>query len=171
MAVGMEVARRRFIRAEYHRMAEVGILGHAAFVTNVTQLLVTRVAGWALVSVQSPVVLADDTEPQPDVVVLRPRQAPAEPPYKDAEPTTADVHLLIEVAETSLAHDRTAKLWLHAEAGVPEPWVVDGPAERVDVHRDPGPEGSRDATRLEGTATLSPLALPDVALGLPEIFA
>ena len=76
-------ARRRFTRAEYHRMTEVGILReddrvelirgeivemphpgrrHKAFVMNLAQLLIQRLAGRALVSVQSGVVLADDTE-------------------------------------------------------------------------------------------------------------
>src|SRR5687768_8632915 len=75
-AMALEVAaeRRRFTRAEYHRMGEVGILGeddrvelirgeivtmspigrhHIAFVNNLAQLLVTRLAGRAVVSVQN----------------------------------------------------------------------------------------------------------------------
>lgn len=192
MALAVEVARRRFTRAEYHRMAEVGILGpsdrvelirgeivemsplgrrHAAFVNDFNRLLVTRLAGRAIVSVQNPVVLADDTEPRPDLVVLRLRQTPGEPPYKDAEPTTADVLLLIEVAETSLAYDRSVKLRLYAEAGVPECWVVDGAAERVEIYRDPGPTGYRDLTRLEGDPAIAPAAFPDVSLRLSEILA
>jgi Uma2 family endonuclease len=124
MALELAAERRLFTRAEYHRMGEVGILGeddrvelirgeivkmspigrhHIAFVNNLTQLLVTRLAGRAVVSVQNPVVLSDDTEPEPDVTVLRNRS------YKDAEPHVADVLLLIEVAETSLRYDRVTK--------------------------------------------------------------
>jgi hypothetical protein len=53
----------------------------------------------------------------------------------------ADTHLLIEVAETSLRFDRSIKLRLYAETGT----------------------GAR--------ATVSPLAFPDVALLLAEVFA
>ena len=95
MALEVMASRRRFTRAEYYRMAEAGILGeadrvelikgeiiemspigrrHLAFVTNLNQLLVVRLAGRALVSVQGPVVLAEDTEPQPDLAVLRRRR-------------------------------------------------------------------------------------------------
>jgi hypothetical protein len=49
-----------------------------------------------------PIVLADDTEPEPDVQVLRRRAVP----YKDRE-AGADDALLIEVAESSLAYDRS----------------------------------------------------------------
>ncbi len=188
MAVDTMDARRRFTRAEYYRMAEVGILRkhdrvelikgeivemspigrrHKAFVTNLSQLLSLGLAGRALVAVQSGVVLAGDTEPEPDVSVLRRRDVP----YKEREAHAEDVLLLIEVADGSLAYDRSTKLRLYAEAGIPEYWVVDCTAEVVEVHRGPGPEGYRETGRVAGTATLTPQAFPDVQLSTTEIFA
>jgi Uma2 family endonuclease len=188
MAIEVAAARRLFTREEYHRMAEVGILKptdrvelirgeiiemsppgrrHVAFVNNLTQILVTRLTGRAIVSVQNPVALADDSEPQPDLAVVRRRAVP----YKEAEIATDDVLLLIEVAESSLVYDRSTKLRLYAEAGVAEYWVVDGTAERIEVHRTPETGGYRDVSRLAGSATVSLGAFPDVALRLAEIFA
>jgi Uma2 family endonuclease len=188
MAVEVVATRRRFTRAEYYRMAEVGILGahdrielikgeivemapigrrHKAFVGNLNQLLVVRLAGRAIVWVQNPIVLADDTEPQPDVAVLRHRPVP----YKEREAGGEDTLLLIEVADSSLAYDRSTKLRLYPAAGIPEYWVVDCTAEAVEVHRMPGPEGYGDVTRVAGTATLTLQAFPDVALTTTEIFA
>jgi Uma2 family endonuclease len=169
-------------------MAEVGILGrhdrvelikgeivemspigrrHMAFVGNLTQLLVMRLAGRALVWVQGPVALAEDTEPQPDLAVLRRRHVP----YKEREAWAEDAVLLIEVADSSLAYDRTTKLRLYAEAGIPEYWVVDCVSEAVEVHRLPGADGYRDVSRVTGTATLALQAFPDVELTTTEIFA
>jgi|SRR5262245_19889750 len=186
MAIEVVATRRRFTREEYHRMAEVGILGrrdrvelirgeivemsptgrrHKAFVGNLTQLLVTRLAGRAVVWVQSSVALADDTEPEPDLAVLRPGAVS----YRDRDARGDDVLLLIEVAEGSLAYDRTTKLRLYAEAGIPEYWIVDCTSETVDIHRAPGPDGYRDVTRAVGTAR--PEAFPDVELTTGEIFA
>jgi Uma2 family endonuclease len=188
MAVEVERARRLFTVQEYQRMAEVGILKptdrvelirgeivemsppgrrHIAFVNNLTQLLVVRLAGRAIVSVQNPVIVADDSEPQPDLAVLRLRPIP----YKEGEPTAADVLLLIEVAETSLRYDRTIKLRLYAEAGIPEYWVVDAAGEAVEVHRIPSPDGYREVIRFTGGSAVSLQALPEVVLTLPEIFA
>jgi Uma2 family endonuclease len=188
MVVEVAAAKRRFTREEYHRMAEVGILKptdrvelirgeivetsppgrrHVAFVNNLNQLLVTRLAGRAIVSVQNPVVLADDTEPQPDLAVVRRRAVP----YKEAEIGPDDVLLLIEVAESSLAYDRSTKVRLYAQASVTEYWVVDGAAESIEVHRTPEAGGYRDVSRLAGSATVSLGAFPDVALPLAEIFA
>jgi Uma2 family endonuclease len=188
MPAEVEPARRLFTREEYHCMGEVGILKptervelirgeiiemspigrrHVAFVNNLTQLLVLRLGGRAIVSVQNPVALDDDTEPEPDLAVLRRRAVP----YKESEPATDDVLLLIEVADSSLAYDRGTKLWLYAESGIPEYWLVDTAAEAIETHRRPGPGGYGEMHRVTGNATISPQAFPDIALPLAEIFA
>ena len=186
MAVEVATTRRRFTRAEYYRMAEAGILGeddrveliegeivqmspigdrHVAFVINVNNLLAGRLAGRALVSPQNPVVLTDDTVPQPDITVLRRRA------YKERRVQADDVLLLIEVADTSLAYDRTTKLRLYAQAGIPEYWIVDCTTESVEVYVQPAGDRYRDVTRVVGPASLRLRAFPDVELTLAEIFA
>lgn len=129
MAVETDIARRLFTRAEYYRMAEVGIL-----------------------------------TPTDRVELIRGE-------IKDAEPTTADVVLLIEVAETSIRYDRTTKLRLYAEAGVPEYWIVDCASEAVEGYRSASANGYADLSRVEGDGSIGPAALADVALPLREIFA
>ena len=111
--------------------------------------------------------LADDTEPEPDLTVLRRRAVP----YKEREAGAEDALLVIEVAETSLAYDRSTKLRLYAEAGIPEYWVVDCAAETVEMHRGPGPDGYRDVRLVAGAATLTLQAFPDVELRTSDIFA
>ena len=186
MAVEVATTRRRFTRAEYYRMAEAGILGeddrveliegeivqmsppgnrHIAFVISLSNLLTLRLAGRALVSTQNPVVLTDDTEPQPDVTVLRRRA------YKDRRVSADDVALLIEVADTSLSYDRRTKLPLYARAGIPEYWIVDCAAEAVEVYRNPSEDRYRDVSRFAAPAALRLQAFPDIELTLAEIFA
>jgi Uma2 family endonuclease len=189
MAIEVAAARRLFTREEYHRMGEVGILTrgdrvelirgeiikmtpqgrrHRAFIDNLTHLLDVGLAGRAIVSIQMPIVLSDDTEPEPDVQILRRRSVP----YKDREAFAEDALLLIEVAESSLAYDRSTKLRLYAEAGVPEYWVVDCVAESIEIHRVPHADGYRAVERVAGpTATVVLQAFPDVTLALADIFA
>ena len=188
MAVEVAATRRRFTRAEYYRMAEAGILRthdrvelirgeivemspigrrHRAFVDNLNALLAVRLGDRAIVSVQQPVILTEDTEPEPDLTVLRRRPVP----YKEREAYAEDVLLLIEVADTSLAYDRSTKLRLYAEAGIAGYWVVDCEAEAVEAYRDPGPDGYRDVRRVAGRAVLSLQAFPDVELSIADIFA
>jgi Uma2 family endonuclease len=188
MAVEVAAPRRRFTRKEYYRMAEVGILGerdrvelilgeivemsppgrhHRAFVNNLNRVLSRRLPEDTVVSVQNPLPLSEDTEPQPDLAVLRRREVP----YKEREAWAEDALLVIEVADSSLPYDRTTKRRLYAEAGISEYWIVDCTAESVEVHREPGPDGYRDVRLVTGAATLSPQAFPDVALSTTEIFA
>jgi Uma2 family endonuclease len=185
MEAQVECARRLFTVDEYMRMGEVGILGedervelirgeiltmapigtrHAAFVDRFTRLLVTALGERAWVRVQGPVRLFSDTMPEPDLAVLRPRD------YRDAHPAPADVLLVIEVAETSLAYDRGRKAALYAEAGIPEYWVADAVGEAIEVRGDPHGQHYRRSARLTGRASVSPLAFPDIAVGLSDIF-
>jgi Uma2 family endonuclease len=91
--------------------------------------------------------------------------------YKDREANAEDVLALIEVAESSLAYDRTTKMRLYAESGVPEYWVVDCAAESVEIHRMPAREGYRDIRLVAGNAMVTLQAFPDVQLTTTEIFA
>ncbi|HXH84893.1 MAG TPA: Uma2 family endonuclease [Candidatus Tectomicrobia bacterium] len=180
--------RRLWSREEFRRMVEVGIIKetdrvelirgeiiemtkpgrrHIAFVNNLNALLVVRLRGRAIVSVQNPVVVADDSEPQPDLAVCRLRELP----YKEREPYAEDTLLLIEVSDTSLAYDRSTKLRLYVETGIPEYWIVNCADESIDVHRSPSPTGYLDVTRVSGAGTVGLQAFPDVVLALPDIFA
>lgn len=102
---------------------------HAGAIQVLTKLLVRAVGDAAEVRVQLPFAAGDDTEPEPDLAIV-----PVGSPWQ-AHPAKAFV--IIEVAESSLGHDRLIKADLYAEAGVPEYWIVDVAASVVHVHRDP----------------------------------
>jgi Uma2 family endonuclease len=180
------MTRRRFTVDEYHRMSESGILRagdrvelirgeivsmspigprHAAWVALLTEALVTRLGGRAVVWPQNPVAILPDSEPQPDVAVLRFRRDR----YRSALPSPGDVLLVVEVADSTLRYDREVKLPLYAACGIPEVWMVDLEHDRIEVHRDPGPDGYRAMQRVPRGETLAPEAFPDVELSIPDI--
>ena len=167
-------------------MAEVGILGpeerveliegeiiclspigshHAACVNALTRRLLQGVGDRAVLSPQNPVRLLPDTEPQPDVVLLR----PPEGHYWEQHPQPADAVLVVEVSETSYPYDRRVKLRLYARAGVPEVWIVDLARGRVEVFREPGPNDYASTQTVEPGGTIAPAAFPDVSLAVDEI--
>jgi Uma2 family endonuclease len=175
-----------FTVAEYHRLAELGILHeddrvelldgkvvvmtpigprHAGCVDRLTRLFSLRASDLAAVRVQSPVVLGERAEPEPDVSLLR---LPIER-YASAHPRPVDVMLIIEVADTSLDYDRDVKLPLYASAGIPEVWLVDLEGERITLHRAPGPDGYRDVTTASRGHSITPRLLPDGTLAVDEI--
>jgi Uma2 family endonuclease len=96
--------------------------------------------------------------PEPDVAWVRRRS------YRHRRPSGDDVLLVIEVAESSLAFDRGEKAELYAAAGVPDYWVVDVEGQRIEVRREPSPDGYRDVQVHSGEMEIRPLALPEAAL-------
>lgn len=177
------VRRHRFDVGDYYRMAETGILGpedrveliegeivdmapigsaHAGTVNRLARLAAKAMAeGNVLVSMQNPLRLDAHSEPQPDLMLLRPRADD----YRDTHPTPADVLLLVEVADSTLAYDRGPKLALYARHGVPEVWIVDLGGRAVEICRQPGPDGYGERRRvMDGTAT--PTLVPGLAVDL-----
>nr|VFJ48524.1 MAG: Endonuclease, Uma2 family (restriction endonuclease fold) [Candidatus Kentron sp. FW] len=87
----------------------------------------------AIVRVQNPIRLGDFSEPQPDIAIVRPR----DDFYRRGHPIPTDILLLIEVADTSLHYDRTVKGPLYARYGIPEYWLVDLIARRLERYLTP----------------------------------
>jgi Uma2 family endonuclease len=188
MAVQAERPRRLFTVDEYHRMADVGIFGpeervelidgqiiqmspigprHAGCVINLNRLLVTRLGDRAVISPQNPVVIRPRSEPQPDMLVLRPRTVS----YSRAHPTPDDVLLAVEVADTTARFDRIVKARLYARARITEYWLVDVGRERVDVFRGPGGEGYDDTSQVGRGGAVAPLAFSDVVIAVDDLLA
>ncbi len=157
--------RVELIRGEIVEMSPIGD-PHINCVDRLTYLLVPPLQGRAIVRVQSPVKLFPDSEPEPDVTLLRWR----EDFYASERPTIADILLIIEVADSSLRYDLETKLPLYAERNIPETWVANVVTREVTVARDPGPQGYRDIRVLRGDDRLSPLAFPDVILTPEQLF-
>ena len=96
------------------RMSPIGSR-HAAWVDALANLLIDRIERRAMIRVQNPVRLDSNSEPEPDVTVIRRRGDF----YASAHPGPDDVLLLIEVSDTTVAFDREVKLPLYAAAGNP----------------------------------------------------
>jgi Uma2 family endonuclease len=148
----------------FHRMGETGILGprervelidgeiidmspigvlHAAIVDVLARHFGRRAGESVFVRCQNPLRLDDISEPEPDIVILRPRADF----YMTSHPGASDVLLVIEVADTSLAYDLGTKVPLYARHGIPEVWVIDAATRHTRVFRRPvggggtGPSG------------------------------
>jgi hypothetical protein len=172
----------RFTVDEYHRMGEAGIFSeddrvellageivemspigplHAGTVDRLNALFSSRLGGEVIVRVQNPLLLrTEDSEPQPDVVLLRPRPDF----YARSHPETQDVYLVIEVADTSVVADREVKLPIYARAGVPEVWLLDVATQRLEVYRHPIPDGYQDVRSLQRGESVTPQVFPQLVL-------
>ena len=137
----------------------------AACVDRLNQWLNRYTAGKAIVRVQSPIHLGGRTEPEPDVALLKHR----DDFYAHAHPTPADVLLAIEVADSTLATDRTLKLPLYARHGIETAWIVNLPDACVEVYTEPTPEGYQKSERRMPGQRLAVPAFSDVTFLVDEV--
>jgi Uma2 family endonuclease len=176
----------RFTVEEFHKLAEAGILDeddrvelldgelvimspigyrHALTVNRLNEFFVERSRRRYLVSPQNPVVLAEVSEPQPDVVLVR-RSSEV---YQESNPHPKDVFLLIEVADASLPYNRGPKLRAYARAGISEFWIVNLAEDVIETYREPAGESYQTTARFGRGQTVAPLAFPDLAVAVSDI--
>ena len=145
---------RRWTVDEYHRMIAAGILTandrvelldgyiiemvpqeppHASTTSSFGNDFVVLFAGKAWVRQQLPITIAPDSEPEPDIAVVKidPRR------YRERHPIPQEVYLLVEVAGSTLSYDRIRKTKVYAQASIPEYWVINVKQRQVLVFRDP----------------------------------
>lgn len=184
--MSVQVLKRLFTTEDYHRMMDNGILSendlvellggeivemspigsrHAACVNRLNSLLLYRLGKRAIVSVQNPIRLGADSEPQPDIAVLRPRADF----YAKSHPEPVDVLLIVKVAETSTGLDRDVKLPLYAQANIPEVWLVDLGEECVRTNSKPSPHGYSEIRQYWRGDVVSAQAFPDLEIALNDI--
>src|SRR5262249_37627306 len=172
---------RRWKRSEYERLVDLGIFEgepielidgqlvvaepqypyHASSISAVDYAVrAVLPSGW-FVRTQSPVSLDDESEPEPDLVVVTGRPGD----YRHAHPALPV--LAIEVSESSLVFDRLQKGSLYARARIQDYWIVNLVERVLEVYRDPIADPSaaygwryRSLTSLGPADVVTPLALP-----------
>lgn len=179
--MSVQYQKRYFNVIEYYRMAEAGVLSpndrveliegeivkisplggrHAACVRRLDAFLNRQARNLAQVSVQSPIRLSDFSETEPGIALLKPRHDF----YANAHPTPADVLLIIEVSETSVAYDRGIKLSLYARAGIPQVLVVNMPGEVIESYSKPADGGYQKFMRLQRGESVDIISLSNLSI-------
>ena len=181
---------RRWKRIEYDRLVDLGafegepleLIGgqlivsepkgayHSSAVTAVDYALRAALpSGW-IVRNQQPVSLDEESEPEPDLVVVAGRPGD----YRDAHPERPA--LAVEVAHSSLYFDREHKGSLYARAGIEDYWIVNLVDRVLEIYRDPIPDPSaiygwryRSVTTLAPPAVASPRAFATSRIAVADL--
>jgi Uma2 family endonuclease len=182
----IEATKKLFTVDEYYKMAHAGILTpedrvelidgeiiemspignrHLGCVNGANEAFSAAFRGKAVVSVQNPLRLNNYTEPEPDVVLLKPRQDA----YRRKRPVAEDALLVLEVADTTLAYDLKVKVPRYAAAGIPEVWIEDLENDVMLVFRDPEGNSYKTALTLTRDASISVQAFPVVIFKVSEL--
>lgn len=176
----------RFTVDEFHLMGEVGLFDdekryellegeiiemlppgnyHSAHVDRAHLEIFERLRRKYHLRNQGNVQVSDISEPLPDIAILR--KSPDE--YLSTAPKAKDVLLLIEIADSSLSHDRNRKALIYARAGVPEYWIVDVRGRQVLVFRKPRRTGYGETKAHQPGEKLRALKIPELALKVDDL--
>jgi Uma2 family endonuclease len=180
------VTRKRFTADEYQRMGEAGMLSeddrvelidgeivtvtpngtrHNASVNRANRALVRAAGDSAIVQSQGSVRLDRYSEPEPDLVLLRPRTDF----YASRHAGPGDILLIIEVAESSIQYDRDVKAPLYAVAGIPEYWLVDLNTNVVWRYSSPEHGAYQGVEQHRRGQSIAPLLLPECRIAVDEL--
>ncbi|WP_414527498.1 Uma2 family endonuclease [Nodularia chucula] len=131
---------KRFTIDEYHRLAALGFFAendrveliqgeivqmvakgtpHSVCNTRLYRELFKLVAEMATLRGQEPIIISDDSEPEPDLVIVQNRPDD----YLENHPQPSDILLVIEISDSSLKYDQDIKLPLYAKAGINNYWI------------------------------------------------
>jgi Uma2 family endonuclease len=158
-AVPPAVPLRRFTVDEYHRMIDAGLFAEDEGFELLEGWIVARPtsgpphdAAVALIEQGFQRCLPEgwhdrgksaittmDSAPRPDVAVIRGQPLDD----KGRHPGPADLALVVEVSDATLASDRGLKARIYGRAGIPVYWIVNLSAHRVEVYTEPtGPDAN-----------------------------
>ena len=179
--------RHRITVHDYHRMGEIGVFApdarveliegeiidmapigndHQSIVDQLNRALVLVVGDRAIVRVQGSIRLSQWSEPEPDVVLLKPRSDF----YRGEFALGTDTLLVIEVSDTTLKYDRDIKVPLYARNGVPEAWVVDVNGNALLIYGDLRDGKYERHVVLERPAAVALAHLPGITLDVGALF-
>jgi len=185
------VRTRRWTRAEYDRLIDIGVFlpgeplellggelivsepqgsAHYTAIGLVEDALRSALGpGW-LVRSQGPIELDDESEPEPDIAVMRGDRRS----YSHRHPSRPA--LVLEVAESSLAFDREHKGSLYARARLDDYWIVNLVDRVVEIYRRPVPDtsapfGSRYASKevLSAESSVELLEVPGAPILVSDL--
>jgi Uma2 family endonuclease len=186
--------RRTWTADEYHRAATGGLFHpdekmeliwgevvrkaspqgskHFAALRRATEALETPFGDRDEVRPQGPLTISDESEPEPDVLVA----AGTSDRYERRHPGPTETLLVVEVSDTTLAFERGEKASLYASFGIRKYWIVNLPAQQIEVYREPGqltdaPHGFAYKTTIIRTRgeSISLLAAPDATISVSDL--
>jgi Uma2 family endonuclease len=175
---------RRFTVDEYHIMIRAGVFAqderfellegwitpkmirnppHDIAIELASEELRARLPeGWRI-RVQS-ALTTDDSEPEPDLAVVQGSIRS----HPDRHPEPRETAIVIEVADSSLPHDRGIKKQVYARASIPVYWIINLVDARIEVYTDPtgpGPAPDYRQHRNHGADDSVPLVIAGREIG------
>jgi Uma2 family endonuclease len=130
-----------------------------------------EVFGKRFVNQEAPIDVSPEdnpsNEPEPDIIVLNRDYFKY---FRSAKPAPQDLHLVVEIADTTLYFDHTTKAVLYARAGIADYWVLDVSSRRLIVHRRPQSGKYASIMAYNEQESVAPLVAPHAKFKVADAF-
>jgi Uma2 family endonuclease len=156
--------RYELINGEIRKISPIGIK-HAVCVACLTKTFERKLGDHVIIWAQNPISINEHSQPQPDIALLKWR----DDFYANGLPTPADILLIIEVADSTIAYDREIKTPLYAASAIAEMWLCDVNQRIIMGHTQPSDSGYKRSQRYESGDTLSLTAFPEVIFNWEDL--
>ncbi|MFB2895583.1 Uma2 family endonuclease [Aerosakkonemataceae cyanobacterium BLCC-F50] len=183
---------KRFTLEEYHKLTEIGFFheddrielirgeiiemaakgtAHETCISKLLRELVRLLGDAATLRCQSPILLLNSSEPEPDFAIVK----NTTDEYLSAHPEPSDVLLIIEISDSTLNYDRDVKLPLYAEVGIPDYWIFNLFDNQLEAHSEPfqnsqGNFGYKIRRIVLPNGAIALPCFPDLSLDLSRVF-
>ncbi|MFN8534467.1 MAG: Uma2 family endonuclease [Dehalococcoidia bacterium] len=156
--------RHELLDGEIFEMAAI-LDAHAFCVDQFTERLPRLLDPSIRIRIQGPIRLGPRSEPLPDSTLARRPAGPA----GERHPVPADILLVVEVSDSIYQRDRSLKLPIYAAAGIPEVWIVNLPARRIETYRSPSGDTYTETAAYGAGQQLSPARLPQLVVPVDAV--
>ncbi len=135
---------------------------HTFCTARMLQALAEILRRRAQIRCQDPIRIPPNSQPEPDFAIVKPKQDG----YLSGHPQPDDIYLVIEIADSSLQYDRTIKLELYAQGGIPDYWIINLQDKCLEHYSHPyeNPTGSFGYTHKH-------IHFPHESVGIPGLDA
>ncbi len=159
-----EDSRVELIEGEIIIMTPIG-RRHASKVARIGKFLDKLLDENAIVWPQNPIQLGEYSEPQPDLVLLKPR----DDFYEEKLPTNEDVYLIIEISDSSYPMDSKVKQKLYAKFSITEYWILKLDSNTLEVYRFPTSVGYEEKSIYSKEDHVSLLSFPNNQISVKDL--
>ncbi|MGJ5633931.1 Uma2 family endonuclease [Nostoc sp. CALU 1950] len=183
---------KRFTLDEYHRLGELGffheddhvelingeiiemaskVTAHETCLRKLWKELPKILGDKATLQSQAPIALPPNSEPEPDFAIVQNRADD----YLSGHPKAADVFLVMEVSDSSLAYDQDVKIPLYSKGGITDYWIFNLFDNYLEAYSEPyqdnqGRYGYSNKRIFLSNEIITFSCFPDLSLDLVKVF-
>jgi hypothetical protein len=139
---------------------------HASSASKVSCFFYEKLAEKVIIRHKNPIHLDEYSEPEPDIVLAKSQHKN----YLENHPTPADILLIMEISDTTLAYDRDAKAGAYSRNGIQQYLLLNLQNETLEDYREPSADGYGAKRTYRSGDVFNLVAFPEIEIKFDDLF-